>query len=403
MTGSKGIDRGAEDMISGRWNRSRTRRTGEGESPLKVAWPAVVGKEQPTRTRRVAMVGPSADMAKLGGVAAVERVLLDEWRVSRYALDHVATHEDAGPGRRLAVALRAGRALFGGFLARSIDLLHLHFVSRGSFWRKSGIVLLARLFGVPVVGHLHPCDFQGFYEGLGPLRRAYVRMVLNSFDRIIVLTDEWRNWLVRLYRRSEPVILPDPVAVPAMVRRERQGPPVLLTYGRFGANKGTYDILRAIPTVLERFPDAQFWIGGDSEVDARVREMIKDESWAGRVRLIGWVSGTEKEAALVAAHAFLMPAHGNGLPMAVLEAMAWGVPVVATPVRGLTSAVVDGETGLVVPVGDSQALAGAIVRLLKDPDRAETLGMAGRQMIAERHEAGLILERLEVVYDEVAG
>jgi len=97
-----------------------------------------------------------------------------------------------------------------------------------------------------------------------------------------------------------------------------------------------------------------------------------------------------------------LPSWTEGLPLTVLEAMAHARPVVATPVGGTPEVVVDGETGLLVPPRDPAALAGALRRLLEDPDFARSLGEAGRRRVAERFSLDAMTKRILMMYDEIA-
>lgn len=353
---------------------------------------------------RVVMLGTST--GALGGVAAVQRIILDHWPSGgSHRLTHIATHTDGGPARKLATAGRALVVLAGLLASRAVDVAHIHFSGRASFYRKSVFILLCRAFGVPIIGHAHDGLFPEFYRECGPVRRRYIRAVLNRLDRLIVLSEESQALYAALYRRGEPVVIPNPVPVPFPTDRPPTdrpaggaGRPVLLSLGWLGPAKGTYDLLSAFPEILKRFPDAELWLGGAGEVET-VRRRIANEPWGAQVRLLGWVSGADKEAALRRACIFLLPSYAEGLPMALLEAMAHGLPVIATPVGGIPQAVVDGMTGLLVPPGDVRALERAVLALLGDPERAAALGAAARRRMLERYDVSVVLERIAGLYD----
>ncbi|HEY0833853.1 MAG TPA: glycosyltransferase family 4 protein [Azospirillum sp.] len=356
--------------------------------------------------RRVVVLGPST--RGLGGVAAVLKVVLGHWRAPAFALRHIPTHVDGGRLRKLLAAVRALGRFAGVAAAGRVDVVHVHFSAHASFYRQSAFILLCALLGIPRVGQAHAGAFPTFYAGCGPLRRRYVRFVLNRLDRLFVLSREWGDFYGDLYPRERLVVIPNPVVVPPAVDEgpaADQGPeaddgPVVLALGRLGPGKGTYDILDAIPAVVARFPTARFWFGGDGEVDT-VRARIAGEPWADRVRLLGWVDGAEKEAVLRAADVFLLPSYAEGLPMALLEAMAYGLPVVTTPVGGIPQAIAHGETGLLVDPGDVPALRAAIESLLADPPRARALGMAARRLVRERYDVALVQDRVAAVYAEL--
>lgn len=353
------------------------------------------------RPRRILVLGP--DPAAQGGVAAVIGTLLDGWPAEEDAPPPrlLATAVDGGKGRKLVAGLSALVRFAGLAATRRIDLAHIHFAAKASFYRKSLFILLAAALGVPVVGHAHSGLFPGFYQSRGALGRAYVRFVLNRLDRLVVLSEEWAVFYRGLYTRGEPVVVPNPAAIPAQTRsRPAKAGRVLLSLGRLGMGKGTYDILAAIPAILERHPDTEFRFGGDGEVE-EVRRIAAAAPWGDRVRLLGWVSGAAKEAELRDADLFLLPSYAEGLPMALLEAMGHGIPVVTTPVGGIPQAVGDGVNGVLVPPGDVAALTAAILGLLDDPERAAALGMEGRRTAIERYDLGRIRVRLSALYDEI--
>ncbi|WP_051340484.1 glycosyltransferase family 4 protein [Azospirillum halopraeferens] len=365
-------------------------------APRAARW---TDRSQPAAPRTVLVLGPATEA--YGGMAAVLKVLTENWSPDRYRMRHIVTHVDGSRRAKLAAAVRGAREMLSAILTRRACAVHVHFAARGSFYRKSAFILMARALGVPVVGHAHSGLFPGFYEGGSRLRRAYVRFVLNRLDRLVVLSEEWADYYRGLYTRSAPVVVPNPAVLPAPAtpRPARSGP-VLLSLGRLGPGKGTYDILQVVPGVLRHFPRAQFWFGGDGELD-EVRRRLQGKPWASRVRLLGWVSGAEKDAAMRAADVFLLPSYAEGLPMALLEAMAHGLPVVTTPVGGIPRAVENGRTGLLIRPGDVPALQGAILSLLRRPAEAAAMGEAARRVVVENYAMASVQARLTALYDEL--
>jgi glycosyltransferase involved in cell wall biosynthesis len=175
---------------------------------------------------------------------------------------------------------------------------------------------------------------------------------------------------------------------------------VLLEVGRLCAVKGQRDAIAALPllgradvTLLLAGEDIE---GGGAYLDALERQAsqlgVRD-----RVRFLG--RRDDVPALLAAADALVLPSWQEGLPLVVLEAMAAGVPVVATSVGGTPEAVVDGETGLLVPPRDVPALTAAIDTLLDDPERARRLGEAGRRRVRERFDAAESTRRILGLYE----
>jgi len=132
---------------------------------------------------------------------------------------------------------------------------------------------------------------------------------------------------------------------------------------------------------------------------ARVKGLTDDGPWVARVKLLGWVEGSAKAGLLDQAGVFLLPSYNEGLPVALLEAMAHGVPVVATRVGAIPDAVTDGETGYLIEPGDVDALVDRVSRLLADPDHAARLASRARNQTLATYGVQTIMPRLYGIYD----
>ena len=178
--------------------------------------------------------------------------------------------------------------------------------------------------------------------------------------------------------------------------------PLIVTVARLGYEKGLATLIEAAVVLARRHPTAVTVIVGDGPMRAELTDKIAAAGLSGRVRLAGF--RPDVPDVLRAADVFCLPSHMEGLPNAVLEACAAGLPVVATGVGGVPELVVDGETGLLVAPGRPEALADAIGRLLDDPPLARRLAEAGRQRVATTFSVGVVAERYQTMYEAlVAG
>ncbi len=171
---------------------------------------------------------------------------------------------------------------------------------------------------------------------------------------------------------------------------------VVGTVARLAVQKGLDVLIDAAPLVLARRPDARFVIVGDGELRAELEARAVAAGVADRVAFLGARDDIPEQLATL--DVFVLPSRFEGLCLAVIEAQAAGVPVVATPVGGIRETVVPGETGLLVPVDDPGALAAAILTLLDDPALAAHLaGEAQRRAIA-RFAVEPMVERTVALY-----
>ena len=146
-----------------------------------------------------------------------------------------------------------------------------------------------------------------------------------------------------------------------------------------------------------KLPRARLVLGGAGELE-RAREMARSLGFEDALETPGWVVGEEKELLLKRAWVFTLPSHWEAMPMAVLEAMAAGLPVVATRVGGVPAAVADGESGILVEPRDPERLAEALVRLLRDSALRKAMGAAGRVRALEQFSADRVVPAIEAVW-----
>jgi glycosyltransferase involved in cell wall biosynthesis len=345
--------------------------------------------------KKVVMFGP--DSANKGGIATVIQCYLDVWDYSRYDLRHIATFVSGPKLLKILVALKASIQCLHLLVFWRPDIVHIHFASRASFYRKSLFVVLAKAFQKKIVLHCHAPDFHVFYKDRGKLGQEFIRFILSSADVMLVVSERWRRYFADLSLNIPIIVLYNPVVCPLEVHRANNSNPVVLFLGRLGKRKGTYDILRAIPHVLETCPKAEFWFGGDGDVE-QVKTIISEEPWSDHVRLLGWVRGEKKEETLLQASMLLLPSYHEGMPIAILEAMAYGLPIVSTPVGGIPDAVVDGEIGFLVQPGDVDAIAQKIILLLRTPELRNNMGVKARERAIKKFELSSVLEQLFAVY-----
>jgi glycosyltransferase involved in cell wall biosynthesis len=167
---------------------------------------------------------------------------------------------------------------------------------------------------------------------------------------------------------------------------------VMTAVATFKRQKGHRFLIEAIASLAPRFPRLRLLLIGDGELADDIRADVDSRGLSGAVQLLG--TRRDIPDLLASSDSFVLPSLWEGLPVALIEAMASGLPVVATRVSGTEQVVEDGSTGWLVPPGDPSALAKAIAKLLSDPVRATAVAAAGRVRVNEEFGAAAQAERL---------
>lgn len=344
---------------------------------------------------RVVHVGPAAEAQ--GGIASVIRTLSRSSLVRLYDVRFIATASHGRPFGRLRDFVGLIHAAATA-LAPTRHVLHVHMASQGSYLRKALVIRLARLRGHRVVLHLHGAEFHRFAGSAGPLLSRGIRRTFTRADTVIVLSSEWRQRVGEFGGRDDCVVVPNPVLLPARTdpaaERRRAGVAFL---GRLGTRKGVPELLSAAEILARRGSRVRVVAAGDGDAEPWRRRVLEG-SLNGLVDFPGWLSDREVNALLEQAAVFALPSHDEGKPVALLEAMAHGVACIATPVGGIPDVLKEGRNGLIVPVGDAEALADAIESLLSDQRLRERLGAAARKTIEDEYEVEKVVARLCNIY-----
>jgi peptidoglycan/xylan/chitin deacetylase (PgdA/CDA1 family) len=156
-------------------------------------------------------------------------------------------------------------------------------------------------------------------------------------------------------------------------------------------------LVRAVPRILERYPDAEFTLAGDGTCRTELTNLVEQLGVSDRVRFLG--HRDDVPALLDEADIFVLPSRSEAFPNSVMEAMAAGVPVVASNVGGIPELVRDGTTGRLVPPGDVDALASALLTLLGNPRQVEEFGRAGRRIIEQTYSFHRMVDQFQMLYD----
>jgi L-malate glycosyltransferase len=244
------------------------------------------------------------------------------------------------------------------------------------------------------------------------LRSMAQKMACQMADCVVANSTAVRDWLTGIGVPSHHIrVIPNGICVPPLNPSQRDFPirrqlgieptaPVVAVVARLNARKGLEYFLRAAVSVSKQYPAARFLIVGDSMVDSTYRPSL--EQLAGELELKGRViftgERTDVPQLLQEVDLSVLPSLSEGFSNSLMEAMAAGLPVVATNVGGNPEIVQDGVTGILVPARDSKALGDAILAILKSPQLSRQLGNAGRERVAKHFSLESTVRQTENLY-----
>lgn len=259
----------------------------------------------------------------------------------------------------------------------------------------ASLLLAVRILGIPSFLFVH--SSHGFPEPRSRLHRFATKTLLRSAAGVMTVShwvtpflDGFRINPERLHVIHNGVDLQKADFFQSMRNPERfarldaalpSGEPNILCVARLHPNKRIDRLIRGMPRILARIPNARLAIAGIGGEEERLRELIADSPARHSITLLGLVTGDEKLECYARCAVFALPSDYESFGLVILEAHAFAKPVVATGVGGVREAVEHGVSGVVVEPGDEHALSDAIIRLLNDPEEARRVGENGRRRV----------------------
>ncbi|MEM0338013.1 MAG: glycosyltransferase family 4 protein [Candidatus Caldarchaeum sp.] len=362
------------------------------------------------------MVGPAPEVQ--GGISYVIRLMLKHAPTNLvYTMQPTILPSTTAAhlrGKSLAYAIRgvANTTFFlrslqqVKSLIRSVDcnFVHIHFSTHGSTFRKYLVARVLHRYNTPYILHAHGSGYREFYSRAPALVKARIRWMMHSAEGLIVLSEQWREFYKGILGKSiRPIwVMPNPAELPESWQPAPSETLRLLFLGRMDERKGPDRVLRAIARVPWPLREhVRLYMAGDGNVDA-VRRLAAELGLQAQVDIRNWIEGADKERWLRETNAFILPSRAEGLPMAMLEAMAYGKALIVSPVGGIPEFVSDGQEGFLVPPDDIEAISRAIATLAENPELRAQMGRAARARV-EPLDVKRYMERMSQIYSEVLG
>lgn len=338
--------------------------------------------------------------AAKGGMRSVVEGYVADGFVAGQGIRLIHSYNDSGFVSRQFLLLRALFAYVLTLLTHKVDLVHVHSAMRGSFWRKSLFLIIARGFSIPVIFHLHGSEMKAFYAEQSPKGRERIRWVFEHAARVIVLSESWRTYIGSIAPRARIVVVHNYVSVPEVAKPDKAsvGPAVQIVFlGLVGKRKGVADLIQAMARVHAVHPDARLTIGGNGDVaqaEAQIKALGLDEC----IEMAGWVGPEQRARLLSAADIYVLPSYNEGLPMGILEAMAYKAAVISTTVGGIPELITDGENGRLIAPGDVDTLAEALLALAGDATERLRLAANAHAALVASYSNTAVLPVLNALY-----
>jgi glycosyltransferase involved in cell wall biosynthesis len=335
-----------------------------------------------------------------GGITSVQKLIVNNTS-SQIQIRHVATIAQGSAWHNITVFAKAIQRLCWTIFCKEADIIHIHFAERGSTLRKSILISIGLLFRQSIILHAHGATYQEFYAGLPTFVQKILGFLFSKCTGIIVLSKSWQDYYSSTFslENSQVPILYNPVDLPPSIpNRIGRKQLKFIFLGRIGKRGGPLDLAKSLISfpkqdkgafdLIEAFaalPAAdrncvELILAGNGDLEAADR-LINQLDIADKITVLTWLNPKQRDELLATADAFILPSYHEGLPMSMLESMAWGLPVIVTPVGGIPEVIRHHENGLLVEPGNQSQLTQAMQKLIRDESLRISIGTAARESV----------------------
>ena len=288
-----------------------------------------------------------------------------------------------------------------------IAAVHIHTCSFWGYYRSVVYLLIAKILGVKVILHLHNAIDTFYFEESGLLTKGVIKASLKLADVNVALSPKLAEIVGGISGHEQNVdyietgIPLDPfdgkMGMNSSLKKETIH---VLTIGKLSKNKGTFDILRAIPRIIEDYQNICFhFIGhGDSH---SITQSVDGPEILDYCDFTGPIDDEEKIHWLRNSDIFILPSYAEGHPAVILEAMAVGLPVIATRVGAIPEVIEEGVNGFTIEVGDVAALADRVIRLIGDGALRVKMGENNIRKVHEKYGIEHVFHKIGKIYSSV--
>lgn len=344
----------------------------------------------------VLMVGPSRDAR--GGITSVVNGYFNAGIANLCNIHYIGTTSNGGYLSKVWAVLKALHKFIR--LLPICDIVHIHLGGGVSMIRKQLFLNLAKHDGKLVIIHDHRPLAHNF-SNKGPSFVKKNRKFFARADAVIVLSEGERQFYLKrkLCSPEKIYIIHNSVAIPAQNDFSFTTKKII-NLAPMTKRKGQDVLIRAIPAVVRKVPEATFVFAGTGRISL-YRQLAERVGVINFCKFRGWVSGKRKENIYQHATLYIQASRDEGMSMSLLEAMAHGLPVVATNVGGTSLIVQDGVEGFLVPSSDSNTLANRIIDVIKNKNLALKMSISARYQIENNFNIHKQIEKLITLYQNL--
>lgn len=343
-----------------------------------------------------------SDLSVRGGMTTVVESFLNNKFESLININFIPTHVESNKVFQIIYFIKSILKIIYSMIFGKIDIVHIHISERGSFYRKYITFFICKAFDKKIILHMHGAEFKEFYQNSNNVVKSKIIKLLTRVDVVLVLGKQWQEYVLGLDKNINAIILKNSVNTTNEIITKSEKNINILFLAVLIERKGIFDLIEVAKLIkdenkLSNFK-LNFIIAGSGEEEQKCREMVKRYELDNQFKFVGWVNGDQKKQLLKDSNIFVLPSYNEGLPVAILEAMSYGIPVISTNVGSIEEAVKHEYNGFIHSPGDINMLKEYIENLVVDSKKWNKFSENSKKIIDKEYDSKGYFKNIENIY-----
>lgn len=350
---------------------------------------------------KVLTIGNSNDVP--GGITTViSQILSFDWERTEFEMRFIPKYKGGNNVIKVVYFTFAYFRILFSILKKEVDIAHIHMSYKGSFSRTNLLVKLFYKFKIPIIVHLHGSEFREWYNSLSERRQMSIKKMISRTNKFIVLGEKWESFIKEIAPSARVAILPNSVSCRNENATWNSSPFTIIFLGVLIKRKGLFDLLSAFSVALEKsLVPLKLIIAGDGEEYSALNQVVKNKGLSEFIKFSGWISSDEKFRLLKKSQVLILPSYNEGLPMSILEAMSFGLPIISSDVGSIDEVVIHNENGFLTSPGNIEMLSEYIVSISSDRERWENMSKSAKILSHSKFSEKAYFDKLIMIYREI--
>lgn len=349
--------------------------------------------------KKVCMIVPS--FSAKGGIATVVSGYKNSELEKKYDVKYIESYCDGNKIRKIIKAIEAYFLFLKEVMFNRPDLVHVHSSFGGSFFRKLPFIYIASMFKIPIINHIHGSEIANLYINASKKKKQLVERCFDKCSYLVVLSEEWKSNLQVIKTKTPKIVIENYSTIhKECLKRKNHEEKIILFLGFITELKGCFDIPDIVKKVVEQNPNVKFILAGSGEIE-KLQNLIKEKRISQYISFPGWVKKEEKEVLLKNADIFFLPSYTEAMPMSILEAMGYGLPIVSTNVGGIPQLVEEGKNGYITEPGDIMNLSKCLIQIVGDTNECFEMGKRSMEIAETKYSKETHLDKIMRLYKKI--